>query len=130
MLMWYIILAIVVASTVGGLIYLSGRVVRFGLGGGKGSDGRQRKRIIGFSIVLLVFAVLSLLVNLMNAIVCLLHFVVVKRFDVRCGAKNQKKAVCALLCRVDGNFSQRRFSGSRVVSGSSGVGDFIRCRIG
>lgn len=76
MLMWYIILAIVVASTVGGLIYLSGRVVRFGLGGGKGSDGRQRKRIIGFSIVLLVFAVLSLLVNLMNAIVCLLHFVV------------------------------------------------------
>lgn len=76
MLMWYVILVIVVILTVCGLVYLGSRVACFGRRDGKDSGAHRRNRIVGFSIVLLVFVVLSLLMNLMNAIVCLLHFVV------------------------------------------------------
>lgn len=80
MRMWYIILGIVIFSTGTGLIYLSGRLSQFGFMKKFGQLGSRRLRLISFTSVFLIFAALTLLLNLMNAVVCLLHFVVIWLF--------------------------------------------------
>lgn len=76
MLMWYIILLVVIAATAAGLIYLSLRLSRFGFMEKFGRNRPKYRKFIGFFIVILIFTALSLTINLMNAVVCLLHFVV------------------------------------------------------
>lgn len=77
MLMWYVILGIVIISAGAGLIYLSGRVARFGFMKmfDRNGNNAQYRKTAGFVLILLIFAALSLTVNLVNAVVCLLHFV-------------------------------------------------------
>ena len=74
--MWYIILLVVIAATAAGLIYLSLRLSRFGFMEKFGRNRPKCRKFIGFFIVILIFTALSLTINLMNAVVCLLHFVV------------------------------------------------------
>lgn len=77
MLMWYVILGIVIISAGAGLIYLSGRVARFGFMKmfDRNGNNAQCRKTAGFVLILLIFAALSLTINLVNAVVCLLHFV-------------------------------------------------------
>ena len=78
--MWYIILMIVIITTVSGLIYLSWRLSRFAFIE-KLNRGRPKyRKFTGFTIVMLLFGLLSLWLNLMNAVICLLHFVVIWLF--------------------------------------------------
>lgn len=74
--MWYIILGIVIISAGAGLIYLSGRVARFGFMKmfDRNGNNAQCRKTAGFVLILLIFAALSLTINLVNAVVCLLHF--------------------------------------------------------
>ena len=75
MLMWYIILALVILSTVGGLLYLAGRLAKFSLPNKMARGASNRQKIVNLSVVLLVFGTVAWALNLMNAVVCLLHFV-------------------------------------------------------
>lgn len=76
MLMWYIILLITIAATAMGLIYLGRRLSRFALVGKLSRNRPKCQKFFGFLIVILIFSLLSLTLNLMNAVICLLHFVV------------------------------------------------------
>lgn len=77
MLMWYIILAIVILMTGGGLLYMSARLPKFGAIGNLRRNGRDISRSVSGVIVVVIFALLVLTLNLMNAIVCLVHFAVI-----------------------------------------------------
>ena len=80
MLMWYVILGIVIISAGAGLIYLSDRVARFGFMKmfDRNGNNAQCRKTAGFVLILLIFAALSLTINLVNAVVCLLHFVCIE----------------------------------------------------
>lgn len=79
-MMWIVILALTIAATVAGLVYLISRVYRFGFVG-KAAGSRKKYRILlSTLIVLLSFAAAAFALNLMNAVVCLLHFVVLWLF--------------------------------------------------
>lgn len=71
MLMWYIIFVLLILFTGGGLLYLGTRAAKFVPAG----STPKRRLLIGLSAVILTFAVIAWLINLMNAVVCLLHFV-------------------------------------------------------
>lgn len=71
MLMWYIIFILLILFTGGGLLYLGTRAAKFVPAG----STPKRRLLIGLSAVILIFAVIAWLINLMNAVVCLLHFV-------------------------------------------------------
>ena len=71
MLMWYIIFVLLILFTGGGLLYLGTRAAKFVPAG----STPKRRLLIGLSAVILIFAVIVWLINLMNAVVCLLHFV-------------------------------------------------------
>ena len=71
MLMWYIIFVLLILFTGGGLLYLGTRAAKFVPAG----STPKRRLLIGLSAVILIFAVIAWLINLMNAVVCLLHFV-------------------------------------------------------
>ena len=71
MLMWYIIFVLLILFTGGGLLYLGTRAAKFVPTG----STPKRRLLIGLSAVILIFAVIAWLINLMNAVVCLLHFV-------------------------------------------------------
>lgn len=77
MLMWYIILLVVISATAAGIIYLSLRLSQFGFMEKFSRNRPKCRKFIGFVIVMLIFTALSLTINLMNAVVCLLHFVVI-----------------------------------------------------
>ena len=71
MLMWYIIFVLLILFTGGGLLYLGTRAAKFVPTG----STPKRRLLIGLSAVILIFAVIAWLINLMNAVICLLHFV-------------------------------------------------------
>lgn len=80
MLMWYIILAVVVLSTGAGLAYLGTRLSALGFIGKLSGGNQMYARFWGFALTFFVFTLLSLWLNLMNAVICLLHFVVIWLF--------------------------------------------------
>ena len=96
--MWYVILGIVIISAGAGLIYLSGRVARFGFMKMFDRNGNnvQCRKTAGFVLILLIFAALSLTINLVNAVVCLLHFVCIW-------------LLCDLVFYLVGHFRRRPF---------------------
>ena len=75
MLMWYIIFVLLIASTVCGLLYLGNHISKFSLIAKLGRGKEWRSWLAGFAIVAAVFGLLAWGLNLMNAVVCLLHFV-------------------------------------------------------
>lgn len=75
MLMWYIIFVLLIASTICGLLYLGNHVGKFALIAKLGRGVAWRRWLIGFAIVTAIFGLLTWSLNLMNAVVCLLHFV-------------------------------------------------------
>ncbi len=77
MLMWYIILAIVILMTGGGLLYVSTRLPKFGAIGALRRNGKDISRRMSVLLVVVLFALLALTLNLMNAVVCLVHFAVI-----------------------------------------------------
>lgn len=76
MLMWYLILVILIISTGAGLIYIGSRLNKFAFMSRFGGRGRSRQRLAGLAITAAAFTALSLTLNLMNAVVCLLHLVI------------------------------------------------------
>ena len=78
--MWYIILAVVVLSTGAGLAYLGTRLSALGFIGKLSGGNQMYARFWGFVLTFFVFTLLSLWLNLMNAVICLLHFVVIWLF--------------------------------------------------
>lgn len=75
MLMWFVILGVLIVATAVALFYLGGRLARFGFIAAA-ARGRN-KRAVGVIAAVAVFAVSALTLNLMNAVVCLLHFAVI-----------------------------------------------------
>lgn len=76
MLMWYVILALLILATGGALLYVSSCLARFGFMRKLAKGSLKRLRALCVSGVLAVFVLLTLWLNLMNAVVCLLHLVV------------------------------------------------------
>lgn len=74
MTMWYIILLVLIGSTLFGLAYLSIRFAKFAFIG-KITANPTKKKFFSLMIVLSIFLLCSLAINLMNAVICLLHFV-------------------------------------------------------
>lgn len=76
MLMWYIILLILIFSTTAGLVYLGAKVADFS----KIKQISHGNKKIGFGYGLLIvaafFGIAVLSINMMNAVICMLHFVI------------------------------------------------------
>lgn len=76
MLMWYIILLILIFSTTAGLVYLGAKVADFS----KIKQISHNNKKIGFGYGLLIvaafFGIAVLSINMMNAVICMLHFVI------------------------------------------------------
>ena len=73
--MWYAIIGALLASFLGGLIYISFRAARFRFIRSF-SDGKQAAaRLIRFTGFVCLTAVLGVILNLMNALVCMVHLV-------------------------------------------------------
>lgn len=74
MFMWYIILILLIVSTGICLIYLSSRLTKFGIINKLARSSVKRCKLLSLTIVIFVFAAIAATINLMNAVVCLLHF--------------------------------------------------------
>ena len=74
MLMWYIIFVILIVSTAACLLYLSTRAVKFNFAEKIAPFKSKRRLLLGFAITALCFGGLTLCLNLMNAVVCLIYF--------------------------------------------------------
>ncbi len=77
MLMWYIILLVTIIATLSGLLYVGNRVSKFCIFPQKWASTPKRQKLFSFILVLLFFAAVSAWLNLMNAVICLLHFAVI-----------------------------------------------------
>lgn len=76
MLIWYIILAITIAVTCAGLLFLANRIARSPFTAKLGQETSKRRKIFGAAAAVFLFTALTLTLNLMNAVICLLHIVV------------------------------------------------------
>ena len=76
MLKWYIILAITIAVTCAGLLFLANRIARSPFTAKLGQETSKRRKIFGAAAAVFLFTALALTLNLMNAVICLLHIVV------------------------------------------------------
>ena len=76
MLIWYIILAITIAVTCAGLLFLANRIARSPFTAKLGQETSKRRKIFGAAAAVFLFTTLTLTLNLMNAVICLLHIVV------------------------------------------------------
>lgn len=94
MWLWLTLFFILIAGTLGGLAYLTNRLGKCGVFGGL---SKYKSFAARAALVIAVFALLSFTLNLMNAVICLLHLVV---FWLACDA------VFALVKR----FSKRGFA--------------------
>lgn len=74
MKMWLIIFAVLMASTAAGALYLASRLYKFGASR-KFTDKRILAYTFDFMTVAALFGVLCAVLNTMNAVVCLIHFV-------------------------------------------------------
>lgn len=74
MLMWYIIFVILIVSAAACLLYLSSRVAKFNFAAKIAPFKSKRRLLMGFVITALCFGGLTLCLNLMNAVVCLIYF--------------------------------------------------------
>ena len=110
MLMWYIIFVVLVISTAACLLYLSSRIIKFKKSASVTPLKSKQRLFIGFVIVLLCFGGLSLLLNLMNAVVCLIYFAgfwlfsdllfyLIKKL-CKCSFKHYYAGYCAVLLNV------------------------------
>ncbi len=73
MLIWHTILIILIISTGSGLIYLSSRVYKFSFikRAARGKPGMDK--FLSLTVVVLAFLLLCLILNVMNAVICLIH---------------------------------------------------------
>lgn len=76
MLIWYIILAITIAVTCAGLLFLANRIARSPFTAKLGQETSKWRKIFGAAAAVFLFTALTLTLNLMNAVICLLHIVV------------------------------------------------------
>lgn len=106
MLMWYVILGLLIAATGGTLFYISRCLMRFGLVQRLNNGSAKRLRILSFIGVLTAFSLLAVWLNVMNAVVCLLHLAV---FFFLCNM------VCCFLEKQRGVPFQRYYAGAAAV---------------
>lgn len=74
MAMWIIIMWTALALTGSALVYVSNRVCKFGFIRKLTKDSEKRKAFIGGGIVFGAFFVVGLLINFVNAVVCIIYF--------------------------------------------------------
>ena len=99
MLIWYIILAITIAVTCAGLLFLANRIARSPFTAKLGQETSKRRKIFGAAAAVFLFTALALTLNLMNAVICLLHIVVLCLAGDFVFAIIQQTTVQARLCR-------------------------------
>ena len=73
MTMWIIIMWTALSLTAAALVYVSNRVCGFGIIKRLTKDSEKRKAAIGGSLVFGGFAVVGLIINFMNAIICIIY---------------------------------------------------------
>lgn len=76
MRMWIILFAILIFSTLAGFVYLTSRVAKFTFMLKIAGDNTKLLYLISLMAVLAVFGVLCLSLNLMNAVIVLLHLMI------------------------------------------------------
>lgn len=96
MTIWLIILMVTIAATGIGLIYLTSRVYKFAFIEKAAGNNKVRRITLSALIVAAAFTAAALILNLMNAVVCLLHFAVIW-------------LLCDLLSAVITHFRQQAF---------------------
>lgn len=74
MFMWMMIMYTTLALTGAALVYLSDRVSRFGFMADLVQKGRNAQVAVGAVVVFLIFALIGLAINFMNAIICAIYF--------------------------------------------------------
>ena len=77
MLMWIVIMWTTLAATGAALVYLSTRVCRFQSIQRLTKKSEKRKALVGGGIVFGSFGILCLLINFVNAIVCVVYFAMI-----------------------------------------------------
>lgn len=96
MTIWLIILMVTIAATGIGLVYLTSRVYKFAFIEKAAGNNKAHRITLSALIVAAAFTAAALILNLMNAVVCLLHFAVIW-------------FLCDLLSAVIAHFRQRAF---------------------
>ncbi|MDO4161604.1 MAG: metallophosphoesterase [Pseudomonadota bacterium] len=76
MRIWFILLILVIFSTVSGLVYLTSRVAKFGFMLKLTGENTKLLYLYGLVLVLAVFGMLCLWLNMMNAVIVVLHLMV------------------------------------------------------
>ena len=74
MLMWMMIMYTTLTLTGAALVYLSDRVSRFGFMAELVQKGKNARVAVGAVIVFLLFTLIGLAINFMNAIICAIYF--------------------------------------------------------
>ena len=74
MMMWYVIMWTTLVLTGIALVYVSNRVCRFECVKKQTKDDEKIKAMIGGGTVFGTFALISIWLNFMNAIVCIIYF--------------------------------------------------------
>lgn len=74
-MIWIIILALLLVAAIVGLIYLDNRICHFFLIQKAANGNKKLMIVLSALVIILITVVTALLLNIMNAIICLLHLV-------------------------------------------------------
>ncbi len=74
--MWLIILGLVLVAAIGGAIYLTFAVAKFGAVKKLSQDKKWLKLLISFGMIAVCFASITIAMSLVNAVIVLLHFII------------------------------------------------------
>lgn len=74
MLMWQIIFLSAIAATVAGFLYVGARVSEFVFIKKLAKGEKVKQRLCGFLLISLILSLLWLILDFVNAVICLLHF--------------------------------------------------------
>ena len=71
-MIWFVLLGLVTAAIVGGTVYMTAAVGRFGLI--SSIDQKWLRIVVSLGIIVLAFTAVTLIMSLVNAIIVYLHF--------------------------------------------------------
>lgn len=125
--MWLILMIVLAVLSFAGILYLANRIGKFAFIRKITKGKKGFSTLTGLLIAVVYTAVIWMAWGSMNAIVCILHLIVFWMVSEAIFALITKirKKICKILCRDRGDRFYCMLSCSRLVSGTSCVGEEV-----